>query len=135
MKRRWLIPLITALALFSPGPVDSASGQAMRVGTTWSPPEDPDLAEKDLREMKAAGFSIVRLGRLATADLMVLADTLGIDVYQDLPVRAVTSNVLADTLPAARAIISDIAFMTHRHRSLKGVGLVDLLDSSDPAAC
>jgi hypothetical protein len=107
----------------------------MRLGTTWSVPEDAALAAADLIEMRAAGFSMVRVGQIASTDLLTLADTIGIDVYQDLPLRGVPSDVLADTMSAVRAILTDLVFLTHRHRSLKGIGLADMLDSSDPVAC
>jgi beta-galactosidase len=82
----------------------SSIGQGLYVGTNYHPHDDKDLAkvERDIGLMKAAGFTVVRMGHLAWDSyepsegqfdfawfdqVMDLMDKAGIKVILDIAVR------------------------------------------------
>jgi len=127
--------MILAFVVLGPLASMPSAGQSLRLGTTWAPSRDQERAQQDLFDIRAAGFSAVRMGVLGNAELYALADTLGLEVYQDLPIRGLPAAELTDTLAFARSVLAGVLLETHRFRSLRGVGLADQIDTSDPLAC
>jgi hypothetical protein len=68
------------------------------LGMVWEKPVDPIRAAADLRAMADLGVRAIRTNIWEDGPLFDLADTLGILVFQELPVRYATAPSLADSL-------------------------------------
>lgn len=85
--------------------------------------------------MHAAGIEAVRTGIVRDERLLTLADTLGLALFQDLPVRYLPAARLADTLQYATRLLDEVIRRARRHPSARHVGLAQTSATSDPAAC
>jgi hypothetical protein len=104
-------------------------------GVVWSPPESVERATRDLRAMASDGVEAVRTPLMLDERLLTLADTIGIQWYQDLPLAYLSAQALADSLDFARLQLDQWLSVAQRHPSMRHVGLARLSDTSDPAAC
>ena len=55
------------------------------MGVVWNPPTNQLRARADLFEMKTIGVEVVRTPLLLHNELYEIADSLGLELYQDLP--------------------------------------------------
>lgn len=101
----------------------------------WTPPPGIPRAERDLRAMHAQGVEAVRTRPIRNERLLAVADTLGLQLYQDLPLAYLSAQMLADTLDHARETLSQMLNLAQRHPSARHFGLANHGDTSDPAAC
>ncbi len=104
-------------------------------GIVWTPPESVERASRDLRAMAADGVQAVRTSLVLDERLIRVADTLGLQWYQDLPLSHLSAEALQDTTSFARIQLDQWLAVAERHPSLRHVGLSYLSDTSDPAAC
>jgi len=111
-----------------------AQDQPVR-GVVWTPPESVERATRDLQDMAADGVEAVRTPLVLDERLITLADTLGLQWYQDLPLAYLSAEALQDTLGFARIQLDQWMAVAERHPSLRYVGLARLSDTSDPVAC
>jgi hypothetical protein len=103
--------------------VAQASAQrAPRLGVVWDPPADPLQAEADLRAIRSMGFDAVRTGLIDRTSLLDLADTLGIHVYQEIPLHFSTASELTDTLGVVRRLVADALVAAEDHPSARHLG-------------
>ena len=104
-------------------------------GVVWSPPDDPAQASDDLRRLHEAGFRAVRTPLLRDEALLTLADTLGLQLFQDLPLAYVPGAVLDDTLAYGLRVLERALNQARNHSSARHFGLTQQSDTSDPRAC
>lgn len=104
-------------------------------GVVWTPPASVEQASHDLRAMAADGVQAVRTPLVLDERLIRVADTLGLQWYQDLPLAYLPAEALQDTLSFARVQLDQWLAVAGRHASLRHVGLTRLSDTSDPRAC
>jgi len=104
-------------------------------GVVWAAPADVAHAEADLIRMRAAGVEAVRTGLVREERLLSLADTLGLRLFQELPLDALPAARLADTLAFARETLRRALARARGHRSARHFGLARRSDTSDPEAC
>lgn len=104
-------------------------------GVIWTPPPSFPRAERDLRTMHDQGVALVRTPPIRDERLLTLADTLGLLVYQDVPLSYLSASQMADSLDYAREQLGQMLRLAQRHPSARHFGLVDHSDTSDPAAC
>ncbi len=123
--------VLSALAFFGA----TTQAQQMRIGVTWSIPEDEGAAISDLFAMWDAGITIVRTTPVANTSLFVAADSLGIDFFQDLDVGPLPSAALVDSTNYALRALRNQFSLAERFRSARFVGLATMSDTSDPRAC
>lgn len=97
----------------------------------WEKPEDPIRAAADLRAMADLGVTGIRTGLWDDPTLFDLADTLGIGVYQEVPVHFLPYAALADTADYIRAVVGRIASSGRA----RGVGLAYAPETSDSRTC
>lgn len=109
--------------------------QQMRIGVTWSAPDDEGAAISDLFAMWDAGITLVRTAPLTNSSLFVAADSLGIDFFQDLDVGPLPAAGLIDSTNYAQKALRNQLLLAERFRSARFVGLATLSDTSDPQAC
>lgn len=104
-------------------------------GIVWEIPDNLIVAENDLRMMHRTGVEAVRTGVVRNEQLLAVADTLGIQLYQDLPYEYLPSQQLLDTLEFAATQLDEILVRAYRHPSARHFGLARKSDTSVPEAC
>lgn len=104
-------------------------------GIVWTPPDDPTLATAELRALHTLGVEAIRTPLIQRDHLLTLADTLGLQVFQELQLDHLPAAALADTLAYARSQIAQALDRARRHRSARHFGLARHSDTSDARAC
>jgi hypothetical protein len=136
--------LVLSLGLSSPLPAGGAcsslttdirSPDTTAFGVVWTPPSPPDSARRELSRIAEVGATAVRLTRLPSAPVATRADTLGLDLYVDLPVTHVPAPRLQDTLAQAAPALKRLLALAGRHSSITHVGLARSADTTVPGAC
>ena len=115
---------------------DEPRPDAPYYGVVWAPPSHPGPALRTLDAMHARGVTAIRLESLPPADTVwARADSLGMHLFVDLPVRAVSASGLDAALRAARPTLRRLQRLARSHSSIRAVGLGPGLDTSVQAAC
>ena len=133
---RLLIVLLFLGIWLGPATV-SAQNRAERPtqGIVWEEPAGFDAAIRDLRRMDAMGIEAVRMAPLRAEALLTLTDTLGIQLYQEIPVAGLPAARLRDTLAFAERSLMQLLGTGAQHRSARTFGLARGSDTSDSTAC
>jgi len=113
----------------------SAPSPESRRGIVWSPPTQSGEARSTLARIHAVGADAVRLTRLPPASVYEQADSLGLQLYVDLPVSSVPASALADSLGAAAKALDSLLVRAEAHASLWGIGLAQNVDTTVPSSC
>ena len=129
---RGVLLLILAAGLPSP---QVAAQPAPLKGVVWTAPADLNQAETELIEMHRIGVEAVRTDVLVDERLLVLADTLGLQFFQELPLDDLSATALTDTLDFARRLIEEAVARSRNHTSARHFGLARRSDTSDLRAC
>ncbi len=135
MPRPFLIALLLLTAAPALAQPASPSGSGFVEGVVWRQPDSLELAVRDLRAMREAGVEAVRTDLVTRATILRMADILGLQVYQDLPVAGLPAARLADTLAFAERELEAALALARDHPSARAFGLARFVDTSDPAAC
>lgn len=104
-------------------------------GVTWQAPSDYEQAARDLEKIRETGFNAVRTGVITDGRLLTLADTLGIAVYQELPLHYLSSERLRDTLNSASETLATLLVRSRSHSSARDVGILRYGETSDTLTC
>lgn len=117
----------------------AASAQGVRDrpvgGVVWQQPDLPHHARIDLLRMGESGIQAVRTGPVHTSDLLELADTLGLQLFQELPVQRLPARRLRDTLAFSQRMLNQVLRASAGHPSARTFGLAWASDTSDSTAC
>lgn len=105
------------------------------LGVVWTPSSTPDSALHELRRIDRTGATAVRLTRLPTDTVAARADTLGLDLYVDLPVKYVPASQLQDSLARSVSELDRLRALAGQHPSITHVGFAHTPDTTVPAAC
>lgn len=100
-------------------------------GVVWQPPAEFHAAVEDLRRIEATGFNAVRTGIIEDERLLILADTLGLSFFQDLPLSFLPADRLTDTLAYAGALLETAILRSNGHRSARMFGLGHSIEITD----
>ncbi len=117
-----------------PAARQEAAAQPAR-GVVWDPPANNLRAREDLFEMKANGVEAVRTPLLLRNELYEIADSLGLELYQDFPFEYLSRGELLDTLDYAKEVAREAVRWAARYSVIRNFGLGLNTDTSDPAAC
>ena len=134
-SRRRLRAALMILLIAVPGALSAGAQQAPTQGMVWTPPEDAQQANADLLQMERMGVQAVRTGLIEDPRLLRLADRLGIQFYQELPIEFLPAEALRDTATWAADTLRQALAMARGHRSARHFGLARFSDTSAPAAC
>lgn len=104
-------------------------------GVVWHPPGQVDNAVQDLIEMKATGVQVVRTALVNDETIYSVADSLGLQFYQDFPFEYIPAQELADTLQYATQVLQEALWWAENHPSARYFGLSIHNDTSDQKAC
>lgn len=132
----WLAVLLAAFTLPASAVAQAASPAAVPLrGVVWEIPPDAERAAADLRRMAAIGVRAVRTDLVEDPRLLALADALGLQVFQELPLAFVAGPNLAEALAQVRPRLDAALAQARPHPSARYFGLARSADTSDPAAC
>ncbi|NND70910.1 MAG: hypothetical protein HKN43_04970 [Rhodothermales bacterium] len=133
MRKNTLILFFIASALIS---LCDVSGQPQYRGVVWDQPLEQHIAVSDLGRMAQAGITAVRTGVVTDTTLFVVADSLGIQFFQDLPLAYLPAVQYADSvdqyLDKNLPILVDRA---RRFRSSSTYGLSLKSDTTEELLC
>ncbi len=104
-------------------------------GVVWTIPASIDQAVRDLVDMHAMGADAVLTSVVADSRLLDTADTLGLALFQDLPIMDLPARGLLDTLAATLLMLDDVIRRTAYHPSARHFGLAWRSDTSDARSC
>lgn len=107
----------------------------IRRGMVWDPPGNILRAQATLLEMKESGVEVIRMPMLLNSEIYQVADSLGLQIYQDLPLNYLPAGALIDTLEYARQLVREAVSWAGRHTSVRHFGLGRFNDTSNPQAC
>lgn len=114
----------------------STFGQsAPLLGVVWTPPADEDEAAAELLRMRAAGIQGVRTDLITSERLLETADTLGLRLFQELPLAFATTRTLTAALEPAGAQLRSALARAAAHPSARDFGLARHPDTGSPGAC
>ncbi|WP_263785468.1 hypothetical protein [Salinibacter grassmerensis] len=101
----------------------------------WTPPSRPDSVLRQLDRIDRSGATAVRLTRLPSAPIAARADSLGLRLYVDLPVEAVSASWSDGARPRADASLDRLLSLANRHASITHVGLARGVNTTAPRTC
>lgn len=102
-------------------------------GIVWDAPEPPTV--RHLLKIHEAGVEAVRLPWVTDNALLEVADTLGLRLFQDMPLEFLPADVLLDTLEYAKRLVWQATLVSLRHPSAQHFGVSTKSDTSIPRAC
>lgn len=101
----------------------------------WHPPDDVEEAHRDLVAMRGIGVDAVRTEIIFDERILTAADTLGIQLFQDLPLDYLSAAGLRDTLSYAARVLALALASAREHPSARHFGLARRSDTRTPASC
>ena len=104
-----LLVLLTTLPVAAQRPVP---------GVVWEVPDEAQ-AVRDLLWMRQIGVQAVRTGVVESERLLGVADSLGLQLYQDLPVSSLSAAALQDSLTGAVQLLNRIVAKSRAHPSAR----------------
>ena len=123
---------ILLYVLFGSTWICGAYGQTIQ-GVVWDESTPPTI--DDLLEMHEAGIQAIRLPILEDDALLYVAETLGLQLFQDLPMKLLPSGVLLKKLEDAKELLDRARQMNKRFPSVQRFGVSTKSDTSTPDAC
>ena len=130
MSHRALLLAGTLLLL-----VSATAQETPLKGVVWSVPADIGRAEADLAVMRRMGVEAVRTEIILDGRILTHADSLGLVLFQDLPIEWLSATALRDTLDYALELLETAIERSADHPSARNFGLARLSDSSSPRGC
>lgn len=106
-----------------------------RLGVVWTPATTPDSAASELNRIAESGVEALRVSRPPSDTVAARADSLGLQLYVDLPVAYVSAAQLPDVLAEADPAVRRLQHLARRYRSIAHVGLARGADTTVPSAC
>lgn len=104
-------------------------------GVVWQMPANRLQAENDLRLMHQRGVEAVRTGIVRDTIVLAVADTLGLQLFQELPVTGLSASQLLDTLVSVRRELEGALARAPRFSSTRHFGIARRSDTSTQRAC
>ena len=102
-------------------------------GIVWDAPVPP--TPRHLLKMHEAGVEAVRLPWVTNNALLEVADTLGLQLFQDISLDYLPVDVLLDSLEYAKRMVWQATLVSLLHPSAQHFGVSTKSDTSTPRAC
>ena len=102
-------------------------------GVVWD--SDISPTADDLHLISQTGVQAIRLPLITNPELLIAADSLGLALFQELPIRYLSAARLLDTLASASSQLAAALILGADHPSAKHYGLAFFSDASNDAAC
>lgn len=104
-------------------------------GIVWSEPDNTRDAVRELSLFAKSGVQAVRVDVLQDTLLYAVGDSLGLQFFQELPVKLYPARILLDSIDAAVAMMEAALSQSVGHRSARHFGLSLSSDNSVSEAC
>ena len=104
-------------------------------GVVWQMPANRLQAENDLLLMQRRGIEAVRTGIVRDTIVLAMADTLGLQLFQELPVTGLAASQLLDTLASVRRELEEALARAPHFSSTRHFGIARRSDTSAQRAC
>ena len=105
-------------------------------GIVWSAPVEVGPALRELAEMRRLGANAVRTELITDERILHAADSLGLVLFQDLPIEHLSARALQDTLHHALSLVeAALERGGEQASSVRFFGLAKLSDTSSPRSC
>lgn len=102
-------------------------------GVVWDASVPPTVT--DLLRIHSAGVEAIRLPATTDHDLLLVADTLGLQLFQDLPINFLPAGALLDTLEYAKSQLSLSRELARLYPSAHRFGVSTKSNTRNPHAC
>lgn len=102
-------------------------------GVVWDSGTSPTAT--DLHLISRTGVQAIRLPLITSPELLNVADSLGLALFQELPIRYLSAARLSDSLASASSKLTAALNLGAGHPSAKHFGLAFFSDASNDAAC
>ena len=138
---RWrLFPLLLAFLVTTSHAAPSSPPAQPRpdsttLGVVWTPPSSQTDALHQLDQIAQIGAMAVRLTRPPTAPIAARADSLGLELFVDLPIDYVSGPQLQDAWAQIAPALKHLRSLAQDHSAITHVGLGPTVDTTVPAAC
>ncbi len=126
---------VIGAGLLSPCMLAPAQNSPLK-GVVWTP-EGQTITGilADLEAMRDMGVDAIRTDVIEDMRILMLADSFGIALFQDLPIVRLPAPVLLDTLAWAQDILEDALVRAAPYRFARHFGLASGSDTSTDLAC
>ena len=114
---------------------DAGAQDALIKGVVWTQPAEIPTAYADLVAMRDMGVDAVRTDIVTNTHILAAADSLGMQLFQELPVAHYTAATLLDTLAFAQRVLAQAMVRSAPYAAARHFGLANLSDTSTPDAC
>lgn len=122
-------PAVVEAAPMPPKPLDRPLH-----GVVWEPPKDLKAALRELRQMQRMGIEALRTPLIWRDTLFALADSLGLQFFQELPFAQLPAQRLVEHQEFAKKTLIEALNKGRNHASARHYGLAQSCDTSDPVA-
>ncbi len=128
-------PFLLATGLLLAAATSACAQDPPLQGVVWTQPDDLSLALADLRVMRGMGVEAVRTGLVKDKRTLAAADSLGLLLFQELPIEKYPASFLLDTLAFAQRLLTRAVVRSAPYQSARYFGLARASDTSVPEAC
>lgn len=104
-------------------------------GVYWAAPSELESAVSDLYRMAGTGVEAIRAPAITGSALLVVADSLGLVLFQDIGLRNEPARRLLQNQTDIERTVNELAVRQRAFRSAAYYGLGVGLDTSDPRTC
>lgn len=130
------IPIFLLLLLCVCGRTsDAFAQQGPEIGVEWVAPGDFVDAAGDLLEMAEVGFRAVRMPPVYDRGFYDLADSLGLTLYVELPLAALSARDLVQAAAQADSVLTLVLDAGRGFASAGPVGITRMSDTRSAGAC
>lgn len=130
LKKLFLLSIIFWFAF-----PDVLTAQEPTKGVVWKIPASLEQSVHDLAKMRDIGISAVRTGPVINSEILSAADSMGIELYRELPLFEYPASRLVDSTRFASSLLRDLLDSGSGHASAGPIGLAVRSDVSNPRAC
>ncbi len=85
--------------------------------------------------MRDMHVNAVHTGLIQDERILIIADSFGLEILQEIPIAKLSASSLLDTLTYAQRILQDAVQRARPYRSARHFGLASASDTSDPEVC
>lgn len=104
-------------------------------GIVYELDPNPGTALDDLVRIRSTGANAVLTGLVRDARLLALADSIGLHLFQQVPLRELPAAHLVSAVRSVTRTLDEALDLSRTHASARHFGLVWNSDTSEPAAC
>lgn len=114
---------------------DNGPNAVLFRGVRYEMAGSPAVIAQDFVDIRATGANALLAGLVAHDSLIVLADSIDLTLFQQLPLRNLPAETLEEQADSLLAEVTRIGHMAAVHPSVRYLGIAEKVDTSDERAC